>query len=571
MSKQWWVALLMLFVGERAFAERPVFVDPSVREENFQRQQQLQNKINQELEESHRKQKSPLPMLLPLSPEAELGVGKVYLVSVIDVDAGVNKPFVEVNDIISTYVGTKIGSLELFNLVREVTNRYIEKGYSTTTITVAPSNLQKGEVRLLVRWGLVQEWLFDGRPASTWKERWMAKTLLPGIIGQPLNIHAVDQAIENLNNGVKSARVDIIAGARMGYSSLNIIQAPGAPKFNAGVNNQNADTTSNGRYQFTVGASLGDVVLPNDKLSVNGGSRYYNESFGNDEYTAGFNYAIPVGFSEVSLRYSGTNYHKEILGTHDSYGSSGDSETFGLRYAHTVWRDRASKVSLFSELEFKNSANYIDDYLLSVNSKPYRSLAVGGQYVSSLAGGSIFSDLTYSQGLKEFGGTPAAVDNYGRPKNFKRAQSNITWTRPFNFLEFPLEYSLRLNGQYSMDSMVSTYKIGIGDEYTVRGYKGTPAWGDKGMSVSNTLTHTIPFDDCFGSGSLAVYGGVDWGRVKEVSYSHGSNIDLSGAVAGLRSNWKYFSLSLGVGVPLKKIRGVDIPSEAIYLNMTGSY
>lgn len=549
-------------------------VTPAIREDNLQRQRELQKNIDNKLRETQGKAQAISPPSLTAKELEQVEESFKFPIAKILIDAGEGKPRVDVTDIVDAYVGQALGNRGLFNLVRDVTNRYVEQGYATTTVSLLPQNLKQGELTLVVRWGLVEGWLINGAPPVTLQERLMVKMLMPGIVGQPLNMHAIDQTIESLNNGAKSARVEIVSAKRIGYSYLNIIsaEADGASgAYSLGLNNSSIESTSNGRYQSTLAANWGDVLFGNDRLSANLASRYYNDEFGNDEYSGGFSYSLPFGYSELSLRYSYSSYHKEIVGYYGGYHSNGDQGTWGLRFANTLWRSRTDKLTFFSELELKDSKNYIEDTFLEVNSKPYRSLTAGLQYITPVLGGSLFSDLAYSRGLSAFGGAPAAFDDDQRDENFKRVQSNLAWTRPFVVLDKSFEYAARLSGQYAYNSMVSTYQFGVGDEYTVRGYKGTPGWGDMGMYLSNTLTHSIPFDGFLGAGTLAFYTGLDWGRVKNLSAGGGRASTLTGGVLGVRSNWKYAGASLGVGRPFKQIEGVDLPAEAVYLNLSATY
>lgn len=501
-------------------------------------------------------------------------IGPTFLIERIYIDSGQNKPTVDVNDILKNYQSKQLGSVGLFNLIREISNRYVENGYSTTAISLLPGSMKSGEITLQVNWGLVDGWLINGKSPSNWRERWMVETLMPSTIGQPLNIYDIDQAVESLSNGVKIARIDVMPSSKKGYSLLNVVlQSQNVITLRAGFNNANPETTTNGRYQFTFSANSGDVFLLNDRLSVSGGSRYFNENNGNDEYSGGINYSVPFGYSDFGLRYSKSSYNKKIVGKLGNYGSNGDSDTYGLRLNHTLLRNKNDKLSAFTELELKDSSNYIEDTLLKVNSKPYRSISIGLKYVTGLAGGSLYSDLSYSRGLSAFGGQPAAIDESGEGKNFQKLQSNVSWSKAFSAIDMPLEFSLRLSGQYSQDSMISSYKMGIGDEYTVRGYRGTSAWGDTGILLSSTLEHTLSLPEIplLGIGNLNLYTGLDWGSVSDVSYSNGPITTLSGAAVGVRSSWKYLSFALGMGLPLKKVESINTPSEVVYLNVDVTY
>lgn len=570
-TKICWVLLgACLLVSDLLYAnEFPI--NPADKLEDLRKQQELQESIQRETHESQQRHDQGAPALLMLSDSPE--TGPAFLIKEIDIIGMENGPSVNVQDILENYRNRKLGSIGLFNLIREVTNKFIEKGYSTTTISLLPGNMKVGQITLRVNWGLVYGWLINGHPPSDWRQRWMVETLIPGVVGEPLNIHDVDQAVESLSNGVKVARIDVVPGPQKGTSFLNVILQLGkAAKVKVGVNNANPESTSNGRYQLTFSTNSGDALLPNDRLSVSGGLRYFNERYGNDEYSGAISYAVPFGFSEISLRYSKYIYHKEIVGGFGSYGSNGSSDTYALRFGQTLFRSKSDKLSVSAELELADSTNYIEGRLIEVNSRPYRSLSLGSQYVTRLVGGSLYSDLSYVLGVSAFGGEPAAVDRHGQEVNVQKIQSNISWSKPFVLLEIPLDFSLRLSGQYSPQSMVSSYKMGIGNEYTVRGYRGTPAWGDTGILASSTLEHTffpsqLPL---LNGGSLSSYAGFDWGQVRDVSCSCDSVNTLSGLAFGLRTIWEHLSFGVGIGFPLKKLKENDL-SEVVYLDIATSY
>lgn len=95
--------------------------------------------------------------------------------------------------------------------------------FSTTTISLVPKNMKQGEVELKVNWGYVEGWLVNGQPPTGPYQKLLTASAMPALKGKPLNIHQVDQMVENLNNAAKTARVDIQPSERVGYSFLNLV------------------------------------------------------------------------------------------------------------------------------------------------------------------------------------------------------------------------------------------------------------------------------------------------------------------------------------------------------------
>lgn len=51
-----------------------------------------------------------------------------------------------------------------------------------------------------------------------------------------------------------------------------------------------------------------------------------------------------------------------------------------------------------------------------------------------------------------------------------------------------MSYQFRLGAQYGFDSLYGENQFSIGDEYTVRGFKGGAGSGDRGFYISQTVT-----------------------------------------------------------------------------------
>lgn len=249
------------------------------RELDLQEKRQREEQINRELQDNQRAAEALEPPEHAPAAAVPAEVGKSFFISRIEVDNG-EFPDIDIglSDIISRYQGRQLGGADLFALIREVSNRYAEKGFATTSIGLLPGSLAQGVVRLRVQWGKVEGYLIDGRPPQTWREHLMVFGAMPNLTGKPLNIRSVDQMIENLNTPAKSARIEIQPSTREGYSFLNLItQSRGLPDLTLRVDNSGADSPSNGRNRFSLSTSLGDLLLGNDSLGLNASSRRFQD------------------------------------------------------------------------------------------------------------------------------------------------------------------------------------------------------------------------------------------------------------------------------------------------------
>lgn len=534
------------------------------REIDLQKKLRQQEQINNELEKNRRdillqQQKAPTE-----SPTVA-DVGPKFPIKTITIDTGDQLQLaVNVSDILSSYENRELGNADIFSLIRDITNRYAEQGYSTTTIALIPKNLKDGVIQLRVDWGLVEGWLINGKEPATLQERLMTTSAMPGVVGKPLNIHQVDQMVENLNTSAKTARVDIQPSSRLSYSYLNlIIDEKKEPSLSLRADNSGLGSPSDGRYRFSASTSLSDLLLGNDTLGLNLSSRRYKLDDSNSEYSGGISYSVPFGYSKIDLRLNHSQYEKLSVGNYGDYNTSGNSQVYAAKFSHVLTREKTQKLSASVELEHKDSFNYIEDSLIGVNSVPYSKISFGLEHVTQLLGGSLYSDAKLSKGLSILDSEKAAFDKNSQKKHFKKIEFNTAWSRPFSVATHAFNFSSRIGGQYSPDNLLTSEKLGLGDEFTVRGFKGPPLWGDQAIYLSNTVTMPI---NALG-GTITPLFGLDTGYAQDVA-PHKDHGAISGMALGVSGNWNYGGASLTLGVPLSMDDALKDSSEGTVIYMS---
>ncbi|MBP4001569.1 ShlB/FhaC/HecB family hemolysin secretion/activation protein [Pseudomonas koreensis] len=545
-------ALSIMFLVNPLYALSAEVLPNSVgtREQNLQNQIRLRDQIDRSIEEHRRQVEKEAGSQQPAPQEqTSPDLGAKFQINRIDIDTGkFPHQAVDVADILASYQGRLLGQHDLFGLIRDVTNRYAQHGYSTTTIGLNPGNMREGVITLRVDWGLVQGWLINGHEPESVRERLMTAWTLLDVVDKPLNIFDLDQAIENLNNSAKSATIEVVPADKLGYSFLNLhTSASAAPIVSLTMDNSGVNSPSNGRYRYSFSSSLSDLLLGNDTLSINGSSRRFQDDRHNSEYSAGAGYSIPFGANRLDLRYSEVSNSNRAFGYYGHYDIDGDLKTYSAKLSRVMWRNGASKFSLFSELERRQSVNYIDDIFLEANSKRYNSLTFGAQSVTRLLAGSLYSDLSLTHGLSAFDGAPGAFDKQ-KAINYKKVVFNTAWFRPFSVDHHAFEYSTRVGGQYARDSMISAFKQSIGDEYTVRGFNGPAVWGDRGLYVNNSLS--MPIQNSVGN--ITPFIGLDAGYINDVVSSPNTpkNATIAGAALGARASWSKFDIGFTLARPL---------------------
>src|SRR5690606_39122353 len=79
---------------------------------------------------------------------------------------------------IDRYQGKELGRGEIFNLVKELTDFYIARGYVTTLLGVEAGNIKSGVLQLRVMWGKINDVKVNGQQ-PTFRENTRLFTAYP--------------------------------------------------------------------------------------------------------------------------------------------------------------------------------------------------------------------------------------------------------------------------------------------------------------------------------------------------------------------------------------------------------
>lgn len=452
--------------------------------------------------------------------------------------------------VIDAYRGKPLSTKVVFQLVKDLTDVLYRSGYVTSAIGLKNAKIQNGDLEFVVLWGTVNEFLIDGEKATTFKDKAML-SVLPNLKEKLLSIHDIDQIVETLNTTNKTAKVNVVAAEEKGLSNLNIErQRTALPDLTLSVNNSGTGNNANGRNQATMNLAWSDLFGTNDRWNFSTGYRFYKQSKINQQRNYSLSYTQPFSFSTLELKLSESEYKKGLQGTIDAYSSSGKTQTATLKLTHVLLRNKDTILSAYGELEFKKRVSYFSD--IQIGDYHNNKLNVGLSYVTNLGYGKLYSDISYANGLRWFGANYSAFDA-NREKTLKLLSGSINWQRPISWFDRAMNYQLRIGAQYGFDSLYSENQFSLGDEYTVRGFKGGAASGDSGAYLSQTLT--VPFypQKAYLS-QISPFFGVDIGRV-HVKQSHKTDT-LSGFALGVKAQVKLLALSLTYAKPLNGVGNV---------------
>ncbi len=488
----------------------------------------------------------------------------IQTITKITIDLGGEEISLDFDEVIKHYLNQPLSTKTVFALTKELTQVLYNAGYVTSAIGLKSSKIKNGEVEFVVLWGKVNDILVEDKQASLFKDKAML-LVLPNLKGKVLRIYDVDQLIEILNTGNKTAKVNVIASDKKSMSNLSIErQRTSYPQVTFGMNNSGEGSNAEGRNQATLSVSWSDMLGTNDRWSFSTGYRIYKDRQANRQQNYSLSYAQPFSFSTLEIKLSYSGYKKQLRGIH-THGSRGETKQASLKLSHTLLRNKDMILSLYGELEFKRRLSYFGD--IRIGKYHNNKLNIGLSYVTNLGHGKLYSDLSYSNGLRWFNANHSAHNSH-RDKTLRLVSGSINWQRPFVFFNRGMSYQFRLGAQYGFDSLYGENQFSIGDEYTVRGFKGGAGSGDRGFYISQTVT--IPF---YPQKSYLSYInpflGIDIGKVHAKRPHHVVDT-FAGVAFGVKAQIKSLALSLTYAKPINGVGTFEESNKKSVFYFTGS-
>ena len=497
----------------------------------------------------------------------------------------------EIKSVTKKYLNRKLSSKDINKLMTDINNKYIEKGYITTRVRLDETqNLNEGTIKLITLPGT-----FEGASLNENKffDRLKVFMTLPRNKRNILRLKDTEQATDQFNR-VSSNNVEIkIAPGQEAGSSILQIENQQSRTFSVNVSYNNYGDESTGRDRAKIDFTKDNLLGINDSLyasyqrgrnkrptrndpsessSLPPGTiikdkedllpedvELEKEKF-NEDWSV--NYSFPFRYWTFSTGYSHSNYISSTEGYNGLYDTSGRSTQFNMNADRVVYRNKMSKISVNGGLKLKANQNYFEDVQLVDRRLTIGSLGVN--YSRGFFGGILGFDLSYDRGLPWFRSADDHDKEIYDPKGrFDKYGLNINWYKPMAIGKQRFTYRLVGVGQYTEDVLYGSEKISMGDEYTVRGYKGDSISGDKGYYVKNELSYNLNIPKI---GSISPYIGYDFG---ESWNNEVHDVYRYGYIRGFALGVKYYGEILNIDIAYvkpDKVSGyVRKPSDEVYV------
>ena len=493
---------------------------------------------------------------------------------------------IEKEKILGKYLDRDLGSTDITNLITDLTNRLIEKGYVTSTASLSENNnLNSETLNLKIISGKIEKIILNEDDSlDKLKKYFLVSTKEEKV----LNVRDLDTTTENFNYlEANNMTMEIIPSDKENYSIIKLKNEM-KDKFtislltnNYGEDNQNGIWRGGTSINIDSPLGIGDRVYfsymtvhkkkadrswkrtteslkPGEILPI--GPKGYDPAkdtlpykreldLYNFRYTMKFrDYTLSLGSSRsenISSFYTPTTiYDMETM-----------SSNFSVNLDKILWRNQKSKLSLGVGLKRKHNKSYIEDTLLSDRILTIGDISLNG--TTAFYGGIFGITLDYERGLRALGAsnTPKA--------EFKKYSLNLNYYKP---LTKKLVYRFNTLTSHSKDVLYASEKQSIGGVGSVPGYhRRGNIMGDRAIEIENELSYKII--DSEKIGRLSPYISYSYGAVRNNKnpsvYGKGY---VSGASIGLRYSMKYLDIDLAYAKALSHSSYIKPRDREIYFS-----
>lgn len=566
-------------------------IDIQQRQIEQERTRQQQEKIQKEFENT--KFDSPKPQVDKNIESNNLNTNKFLIKSVNIKDNDRLLSQREKNKIIEKYVYLELSSDDIRNLLTDLTNKLISKGYTTSVVNFDRNNdLTTGTLNLEIVAGRIEDIRINsGNGLDKYKEFFMFSKNK----GKIFNIRDIDTATDNFNSiNANNMTMEVLPGRKENYSRIEVKNRL-KNKYTVGIlANNYGDSKQNGIWRrginLNIDSPLGigdnfyftymtvpkkdpdrswkktiEELKPGEILPI--GPVGYDPANGDTlpykRRLDMFNFGYTMKFRTYTLKLNSSKSIQEssFYTANTVYDMYSSNHILSADLEKILFRNQKSKVSLDLGIRRRHNQSYLEKSVLSD-----RKLTVGTvslNTTTSLFGGIFGSSIGYERGLKIFN---AERDN-GKidttPKaQFHKYNVNLSYYKP---VTNKFIYRANVYGSYSNDVLYGSERQTIGGVGSVGGYNTRESiQGDKAIEISNELAYNIPVKK-FAVVSPYVnygYGAAKYNRDKS-KYRTGY---VTGMTAGIRFDTKMFDFDFGYAKPMAHSEYLSPKKQEMYFS-----
>ncbi|CAI8706782.1 hemolysin activation/secretion protein [Pseudomonas chlororaphis] len=460
--------------------------------------------------------------------------------------------------LLKPYIGQCLGVSQLNELLKVITDYYLEKGLVTSRAYLPQQDLSGGHLKVLVVEGRLEG--LKGAADSQLSERELAMAF-PGQVGALVNLREIEQLVDQLNRlPSNQAQMELAPGKEVGGSEVlvkNTVQKP----WRAGLSRSNDGQRSTGEQQWGTTFDWDSPLGLADQLMLRGG----HDAMSDHQHTSNnamLSYNLPWGWWNFSYTYSQSEYRSQAQANGFSFKQTGDSQNHQLRAERVILRDAMSKTSLNAGLAYLRTNNFIEDSKLALSSNRLSEAQFGINHGRRIGGAFVNLDLGMQNGIGAFDAQDNGHPGPGEPNaRYRKYTATLSYLQPFKLWGESFSFSSLMTGQRSEDVLFSPQRTSLGGQSSIRGYKDQSLSGDSGGYWRNDLRWSRPVTLGWLRPVFAEYGsslGYDQGVIRGDRYNGEQHGRLSSNSLELFARGQHFATSVTFAHSLER---PDVLSE----------
>jgi len=468
--------------------------------------------------------------------------------------------------IVDEFEGRCLTIEQMQGLLTLLNDAFRDAGYVTTRAYLAPQDMTDGILVITIVEGRIEDLSLNEDDPGDRSQLFFA---FPTEEDEVLNLRDVEQGLDQMNRlASNNAKMQIQPGSEPGTSVIAVSNDVG-DRFRFELGRDNSGSTPTGKLQNVASFSADNVLSFNDGWTVNysRNARDYDDAKRSESLSGTF--SLPFGYSTLTCSGSYYRYNNLVNGEVEDFLTTGISTSNKLELSHILHRDQGSKTRFDVSVTAKRTRNYIEDALVEVNS---RDLSVGRlalAHSNRVLDGVASIEIGHERGLRILG---AKEDDEGQPNDDPKAQFrkwtlDVTYYRPIAIGEQTFTWNSTTSWQYAPDTLFGSERIGVGGQYSVRGFRDDTLAGDTGGYWRNEVAWRLPEGD-WGAlqpvmGRIEPYVALDWGWIRKDRSEDREKGVLSGWSVGLRNVADYASFDVTYSKALDAPHFLDVEDHEI--------
>jgi hemolysin activation/secretion protein len=469
--------------------------------------------------------------------------------------------------LLKPYIGECLGVPQLNELLKVITDHYIEKGLVTSRAYLPQQDLSTGHLQVLVVEGKLEG--MKGAENSQLSERELAMTF-PGKTGELVNLREIEQMVDQLNRlPSNQAKMELAPGQNVGGSEVLVTNTPQKP-WRVGLSRNNDGQRSTGEQQWGTTFDWDSPLGLADQLSLRGG----HDAMTDHQHTSNnamLNYSLPWGWWTFSYTYSQSEYRSQIAANLYNFKQTGDSENHQLRAERVIHRDAVSKTSLSAGLSYLRTNNFIEDSKLKLSSNRISEAQFGFNHGRRVGSAFVNFDAGMQEGIGAFDAQGSHDPGPGEPNaRYRKYTATLSYLQPFKLWGESFSFSSLMTGQRSEDVLFSPQRTSLGGSSSIRGYKDQSLSGDSGGYWRNDLRWSRPVTVEWLQPVFSEYGtslGYDQGVIQNGRYNGDQHGRMSSNSLDLFARGKHLSAGVTFAHSLERPDALTEREAPIYFRL----